>query len=293
MTDCNSKEETTSSWSLNLIEIPKPCEVPWDSMQGSDRVRFCAHCSKNVYNISDMSEAQATKLLVDNEGKVCISMLRRADGTIVTDNCPSILRPVRNSYKKMAAVCSAFIALACNQLSAFAADSDKKSEKGGLKASTAKDKDASEKQVKAPNKNESICNPDTLIIKHEKKNGYERLGGVIAPPQAKVGSGPIGSRIEVVGYDIDDIAKSSYPEEFAKQICKQWHPSSELKTKEVVISLYLDHTGKVYGTNVARSSGDAAADVAAESAVKAAGPFKLPTTMQQRVSCFNVKFPLK
>ncbi|MBX9687168.1 MAG: PepSY domain-containing protein [Candidatus Obscuribacterales bacterium] len=106
-TSCNEKSE----FKLVLLEIPKPCSVPWESMKGSSRIRFCDQCQKNVFNISDMTESEAVNLIVSREGKVCISMLKRADGTIVSDECPPILRPLRDGYKKLAAAFSALMAL--------------------------------------------------------------------------------------------------------------------------------------------------------------------------------------
>lgn len=109
-------------WTIQLVEIATPCAVPWDSMCGDDRIRFCDQCAKNVYNISALSQAEATKLLVDNEGRVCISMLKRADGTVVTDECPPLLRPIRNGYRRVLAAASAVLALIIGAQAAKAGD---------------------------------------------------------------------------------------------------------------------------------------------------------------------------
>ena len=292
MTECSADKDKTK-WSLNLIEIPKPCEVPWDSMQGNERVRFCDQCSKNVYNISDVSETEAMKLLIDNEGKVCISMLKRADGTIVSDNCPPLLRPVRNGYRKLAAVCSALIAFGCNHLTAIAADDNKSNEK----VATPANKSVGGKQSKLPAQSGSTCGADTLILKPPGKGSVPepmRLGGAVAPPQVQPGTGAIGSHIEIVGYGVDEVAKSSYPEEVGKEILKQWHPAAALRKKEVMVSFWIDPaTGKVSNANVSKSSGNAEADKAALTAVQSAGPFKPRAEKYPRVSSFNAKFPLE
>lgn len=291
MTDCKTEIEKPG-WSLNLIEIPKPCEVPWASMQGNDRVRFCGQCSKNVYNISAMSEEQAMKLLIDSEGKVCISMLKRADGTIVSDNCPPILRPVRNSFRRLAAVCAAFTAFACNHIDAFAEDLSKKGESGSQAQKSITEKG------KASGKSGSSCSADTLIVKPAGGKAIPEpmmLGGAIAPPQAHPGSGPIGSHIDLVGYGVEEIAKSGLAEEMGKQILKQWHPPAALKKKEVMVSFWLEPaTGKVKYASVSSTSGSAEADQAALSAVQSAGPFKPPSSDKSpRVSSYNARFPLE
>ena len=61
-------------------------------MHGNDRVRFCAACSKNVYNIAELSEAQASTLIGEAEGRTCVRFYRRRDGTVLTADCPVGLR---------------------------------------------------------------------------------------------------------------------------------------------------------------------------------------------------------
>ncbi|MGE0706925.1 MAG: hypothetical protein AB7N76_02960 [Planctomycetota bacterium] len=79
---------------LNRIDVASPCEVSWNSMQGDERVRFCGHCNQNVYRLTDMPRAEAMAVLERVEGgeKVCVRFARRADGTVVTNDCPSTVR---------------------------------------------------------------------------------------------------------------------------------------------------------------------------------------------------------
>lgn len=86
---------------LDVIEIPEPCQVPWETMSGDERIRFCGMCKKNVYNISELSNSEAESFLGENLGSVCLSFIRRADGTIVTDSCPKILKPVRAGFRRL------------------------------------------------------------------------------------------------------------------------------------------------------------------------------------------------
>ena len=81
---------------LDAISIANPCPADWNKMKGNDEVRFCATCEKNVYNLSGMSRSEAEALILATEGNLCGRFYRRADGTIITDNCPVGLRPVRN-----------------------------------------------------------------------------------------------------------------------------------------------------------------------------------------------------
>lgn len=85
--------------SLELIEINTPCSASWDQMRGSDRVRFCDQCKLHVYDISAMSRREATELISQREGRLCVQMYRRADGTVITDDCSAIRRAARRATK--------------------------------------------------------------------------------------------------------------------------------------------------------------------------------------------------
>lgn len=80
---------------LDRIEIPLPCHVPWANMTGDDRVRFCGDCRQNVYNVAMFTRAEATRLLNDSSGRVCLRIFRRPDGTVITDDCRARLRAAR------------------------------------------------------------------------------------------------------------------------------------------------------------------------------------------------------
>ncbi len=57
-------------------------------MTGDERARFCGSCHKNVYDISQMTRAQAQQLIQEKEGNVCVRLYRRPDGTVITSDCP-------------------------------------------------------------------------------------------------------------------------------------------------------------------------------------------------------------
>ncbi len=73
--------------SLEIIDIAKPCPADWNAMRGDEQVRFCKHCSLNVYNLSAMSRADAEKLVGEREGRLCVRFYRRLDGTVITRDC--------------------------------------------------------------------------------------------------------------------------------------------------------------------------------------------------------------
>ena len=72
---------------LDVIRIPDPCPVPWDSMHGSARVRFCSQCKLDLFNLSELAREEAEALIVANEGKLCASYYQRTDGTVMSKDC--------------------------------------------------------------------------------------------------------------------------------------------------------------------------------------------------------------
>jgi hypothetical protein len=80
---------------IDGIDIATPCEVAWDSLRGDARVRHCGKCKQNVYNIEAMSRGEALRLVAAGEGRVCLRIFRRPDGTVVTADCRSRLRAAR------------------------------------------------------------------------------------------------------------------------------------------------------------------------------------------------------
>ena len=80
---------------LDNLGVAAPCDADWNAMKGDARVRHCPACRQNVYNLSSMSRREAAGLIAEREGKVCIRMLQRSDGTLVTSDCRELLRRAR------------------------------------------------------------------------------------------------------------------------------------------------------------------------------------------------------
>jgi hypothetical protein len=77
---------------LDLVEIPIPCEVPWDEMPGDAQVRHCGQCRQNVYNVAAFTRAEAIQLL---RSRACLRIYRRPDNTVITSDCRARLRAAR------------------------------------------------------------------------------------------------------------------------------------------------------------------------------------------------------
>lgn len=80
---------------LKDLRVASPCHADWDEMDGDERVRFCRLCRLNVYNLSEMSSADAEALIREKEGRLCVRFYRRGDGTVLTRNCPVGLRAIK------------------------------------------------------------------------------------------------------------------------------------------------------------------------------------------------------
>lgn len=80
---------------LDHVQVAAPCKVDWNQMIGTERVRFCAQCDLNVFNLSGMSRLEAESLIVQAEGRLCVRFYRRFDGSIITQDCPVGLRAIQ------------------------------------------------------------------------------------------------------------------------------------------------------------------------------------------------------
>ena len=72
-------------------------------MTGDERVRHCHACQLNIYNTAEMTASEVQSLIENREGRLCIRMYRRADGTVLTKDCPVGLRAVKRRISRVAA----------------------------------------------------------------------------------------------------------------------------------------------------------------------------------------------
>ena len=97
---------------LNNINIASPCSADWNEMYGDDRKRFCGDCKLNVYNLSGMTKTEAEALVMNAEGRLCVRFYKRADGSVITADCPVGWAKVKQRTKLYAtAVASLLMAL--------------------------------------------------------------------------------------------------------------------------------------------------------------------------------------
>src|SRR5207247_234468 len=72
---------------LDNIRVATPCRADWNAMVGDERARHCAQCDKQVFNLSELTRAEAEALIEEKAGKLCARYYQRTDGTILLADC--------------------------------------------------------------------------------------------------------------------------------------------------------------------------------------------------------------
>jgi hypothetical protein len=89
-------------------------------MAGSERIRHCAECNLNVYNLSAMTTREVQELVAASQRdqrRLCARFYRRADGTMITQDCP---RGLRAAARRVARVAAAILSALMSVSPAFA-----------------------------------------------------------------------------------------------------------------------------------------------------------------------------
>ena len=103
--DFQSLEQSPENF-LKNIQIASPCKMNWNDMArtSEEAKRFCGDCRKHVFSIDQLSAKEAHQLIQSasaNNSSVCVRLFKRADGTIITDDCPVGLRRIRNAWRRL------------------------------------------------------------------------------------------------------------------------------------------------------------------------------------------------
>jgi hypothetical protein len=96
---------------LQKLQVASPCYERWDAMKGDDRVRNCAACKLNVFNVRELTAAEVEELVQRTSGQLCMRLYRRWDGTLLTRDCPVGLQRVRLRVAAAMATAAAFVAV--------------------------------------------------------------------------------------------------------------------------------------------------------------------------------------
>lgn len=90
------------------VRIASPCSEQWEAMTGEGRKRFCAKCQLHVHDVSQLTEAELVALVAGAPGAACGRLYRRADGRVMTADCPVGLARAR---RRLALVLTATTAM--------------------------------------------------------------------------------------------------------------------------------------------------------------------------------------
>ncbi|MBP6744192.1 hypothetical protein KA344_03120 [bacterium] len=112
---------------MKNIMIASPCTVDWNTMDGDDRVRVCGACKHNVYDTSKLTTKEILDLMAA-DSKACLKIYRRADGTLLTEDCPFGLRTLRRGARTASKIAASLWALALSFASVSAQPSAIKTE---------------------------------------------------------------------------------------------------------------------------------------------------------------------
>jgi len=106
---------------LGELTIKTPCKVAWESMEGDERRRNCSTCSKDVYDLSAMTEDEAESFLAVHldDDDLCVRLYRRPDGRILTSDCPT---GAKTRHQRRVAAAASVAAVAITAVASAAGD---------------------------------------------------------------------------------------------------------------------------------------------------------------------------
>ncbi len=84
----NPTRPTNAINPLENLRIASPCSADWDAMDGDAKRRFCGDCKLHVHDISSMTSDEAVDFLKAQSGRTCVRFYQRADGRVLTQDCP-------------------------------------------------------------------------------------------------------------------------------------------------------------------------------------------------------------
>lgn len=269
-TDCNSTEK---AW--RHIDVAAPCTASWDAMTGDDKSRFCGQCQLNVYNLSAMSDAEVDKLWQSKNGRLCARFYQRADGTVLTDNCPVGLRKLRDAARRAVRVAATVLSLALSWTAAFAGP-------------------------KCNDKDTNKCQKNQATTSKKPVRDAAIMGDVAEPAPAKrvpmMGSPvPIPPQQVKMGEMVaipPEVRQARYLLDCSHAVTKQLAPlvANQADRQKINVQIEFNRTGKVVDAKITKSAGNKAEEAAVLKAAKAMSLPPIPADMSEKTLKFE--FPL-
>lgn len=83
---------------VDQLRIASPCSMRWEELThepDDPRVRRCDRCELQVFDLAQLTRAEATALLAARTGRLCVRLYQRPDGRVMTRDCATA--PQRSS----------------------------------------------------------------------------------------------------------------------------------------------------------------------------------------------------
>ena len=93
-------------FNVNSMRVASPCSVGWESMSGDERMRHCHSCRLDIYNTAEMTQKEVETLIRNREGRLCIRLYRRYDGTVLTKDFRSVSEQFENEPASLSVLSS-------------------------------------------------------------------------------------------------------------------------------------------------------------------------------------------
>ena len=193
---------TKQKFDINRLRVASPCSVGWETMTGDERVRRCQSCELSVYNIAELTGSEAEDLIHAREGRLCIRLYRRVDGTVLTKDCPVGLRAYQKRAARLAGTALAAV------LGLFSISFGQKAEKKPIDASKVK-------IIKTVNQDQAsvltgiVLDPYGVVVPNAQITLYQK----------KDPKNPFKTRTDDDGkYTFDSLPAGTYVLEIDKQI---------------------------------------------------------------------------
>ncbi len=145
---------------MKNIMIASPCTVDWNTMVGDDRVRVCGACKHKVYDTSKLTTKEIVDLMA-RDTNACLKIYRRADGTLLTEDCPFGLRTLRRGARTVSKIAASLWALALSLTSVSAQSGTVKPESTPKPKASSITAEAKAKESQTPNS--EIKGPTPII----------------------------------------------------------------------------------------------------------------------------------
>ena len=100
------------------LKISEPCSAEWGQMAGNRRVRFCAHCSLHVHNLSEITPTEALELVRRSGGRLCLRIERDPGGVPRTRTLAEPLYRIRRRASGLAASAFGAVLTLCSTAAA-------------------------------------------------------------------------------------------------------------------------------------------------------------------------------